>query len=52
MFSIRSDLAFRCIKKFFGFHRRDSNSMSGILMDLRLSSVDAVVRNCSTVLAL
>jgi len=33
----------RCIKKLFGFQRRDS--MSGILMDLCLPTVDTVVHN-------
>jgi len=39
----------RCIKKLFAFHRRDS--MSGILMDLRLPTVDTVAHNSCVLFA-
>jgi len=39
----------KCIKKFFGFARRDS--MSGILMDLSLPSADTVVQNSCVLFA-
>ena len=41
----------RCIKKLFGFQRRDSKLMSGILMDLCLPTVDTVVHNSCVLFA-
>ena len=43
LFSISSACYNKCIKKLFGFQRRDS--MSGILNDLCLPTADTIVHN-------